>query len=96
MVSAKQHTVSTDEMRKPAAFLDRNNAFFRGSLVRRTTFVGREREQATLRQYLDQVLQGLGAVVMISGTAGVGKTRLVAEFCLVASDKGVQILGGAC
>ncbi|MGH9009850.1 MAG: adenylate/guanylate cyclase domain-containing protein, partial [Acidimicrobiia bacterium] len=40
----------------------------------RTPFVGRETERAELRRLLGRTLQGSGAVVMIGGEPGVGKT----------------------
>src|SRR4051812_35823441 len=43
--------------------------------------VGRAREQAALRQALDEVLAGRGALVLIGGEAGIGKTAL-AEWAL--------------
>jgi hypothetical protein len=49
------------------------------SIVPPTTFVGREAESAILRRYLDQARQGTGSVVLISGTAGIGKTRIAHE-----------------
>jgi tetratricopeptide (TPR) repeat protein len=89
-------TARADEIRSPAPLLHRDNTYFQGNFVRRTTFVGREMERAALRRYLDQVLRGFGAVVMIAGTAGVGKTRITAEFSLEASEKRVLTLMGAC
>jgi class 3 adenylate cyclase len=44
-----------------------------------TPFVGREAELAVLRERLAQVRQGLGQVVLLSGDAGMGKSRLVQQ-----------------
>jgi tetratricopeptide (TPR) repeat protein len=79
----------------PAPLLHRDDRYFSSTFLRQTRFVGREGERARLRHYLDQVLTGVGAVVLIAGTAGVGKTRLVEEFSLEAVN-GVLILRGAC
>ena len=45
-----------------------------------TPFVGREAELALLRQRWTQVKEGLGQVVVLSGEAGIGKSRLVHTF----------------
>ena len=47
--------------------------------VMRPQFVGRESEMKTLRAMLQDVLVGEQRVVLISGEAGVGKSRLVEE-----------------
>ena len=44
-----------------------------------TAIVGRDRETSTMRQALDDVRAGAGGIVLISGEAGVGKSRLLAE-----------------
>jgi class 3 adenylate cyclase len=44
-----------------------------------TSIVGRERETSTMRQALDDVRAGTGGFVLISGEAGVGKSRLLAD-----------------
>jgi ABC-type oligopeptide transport system substrate-binding subunit/class 3 adenylate cyclase len=41
--------------------------------------VGRDRELAAIRQGLDDVLAGTGGILFITGEAGIGKSRLVAE-----------------
>jgi predicted ATPase len=41
--------------------------------------IGRERELATLFSALDHAIAGNGAVVVVSGPAGVGKSRLLTE-----------------
>jgi class 3 adenylate cyclase/tetratricopeptide (TPR) repeat protein len=45
-----------------------------------TPFVGRERELATLRAIWVRVLRGQGQVEGVVGEAGMGKSRLIAEF----------------
>ena len=42
-----------------------------------TPLVGREQEVALLRERWAQVKDGLGQVVLLSGEAGIGKSRLV-------------------
>src|SRR5262249_52836175 len=46
----------------------------------RTPFVGRAQELATLHAVWADVIQGQGHVVGVVGEAGMGKSRLVAEF----------------
>ena len=41
--------------------------------------IGREREVAALHALIDQVRQGQGQVLLLSGEAGIGKSRLAAE-----------------
>ena len=50
---------------------------------------GREAERAELRRCLDQAVRGQGALVMIGGEPGVGKTRLAEELLLEARQRGV-------
>jgi predicted ATPase/class 3 adenylate cyclase len=49
--------------------------------------VGREAELALIEQKLDLALQGQGQIVGITGEAGLGKTRLVAEVIRIARDR---------
>ncbi|MGA7669966.1 MAG: BREX system ATP-binding domain-containing protein, partial [Nitrolancea sp.] len=58
--------------------------------------VGREREQATLRQALDDMLAGHGSLVLISGEAGIGKTTLVDWLANTAESEGCLVLKGGC
>src|SRR4051812_50111397 len=55
-------------------------------------FIGREAELATLTAALDAAVGGDPAVVLLSGEAGVGKTRLVEEAAERAGEAGA---GGA-
>src|SRR3989304_2519569 len=59
-------------------------------------FVGREAERAELRRCLDQVARGQGALVMIGGEPGVGKTRLAEEVMAEARQRGMTALIGHC
>src|ERR1700722_15370791 len=58
--------------------------------------VGRAAEMAALEAALDTVRQGEPAAVLIGGEAGMGKTRLIAEFTAAARGTGVRVLTGAC
>jgi tetratricopeptide (TPR) repeat protein len=58
--------------------------------------VGREGERADLRRLLDQTVRGRGALVMIGGEPGVGKTRLAEELLLEARQRGVLAWTGHC
>jgi len=50
--------------------------------------VGREREQAKLRAALAAALAGRGALVLIGGEAGLGKTTLAEALLTEASAQG--------
>ncbi len=58
--------------------------------------VGREREQVTLRQALDEMFAGHGSLVLISGEAGIGKTTLVEWLANEAVGAGCLVLKGGC
>jgi class 3 adenylate cyclase/tetratricopeptide (TPR) repeat protein len=66
------------------------------ALLERTPFVGREVERAELRRCLDQAARGQGALVMIGGEPGVGKTRLAEELAAEARQRGMLSLAGHC
>ncbi|HEY0319187.1 MAG TPA: AAA family ATPase [Solirubrobacterales bacterium] len=54
--------------------------------------IGRDRERARLRELLDDAVTGEGALVLVAGEAGVGKTRLLDE---LAASTEVPVLVGA-
>ena len=58
--------------------------------------VGRAREFGRLLALLDKAADGEPIVALISGDAGVGKTRLVAELTLRAGERGFIVLSGRC
>ena len=59
-----------------------------------TPLVGRDRERTTMAGLLDGVLDGAGAVALIEGESGVGKTRLLAEAVADARWRGMTVLWG--
>ncbi len=60
-----------------------------------SVLVGRERETYALDAALDDlVTQGRGSLVLITGEAGIGKTRLAAERRSHALARGAQWLEG--
>jgi tetratricopeptide (TPR) repeat protein len=52
--------------------------------------VGRERQVDQLRRYVDALVQGRGALVLIVGDAGIGKTRLAEEAMEIAGAAGAD------
>lgn len=58
--------------------------------------MGREREQVRLRAYLEDALGGRGALVLVGGEAGIGKTTLVAALEHDARVRGALVLTGGC
>ncbi len=59
-------------------------------------FVGRDAEGLRLRNLVDSALAGHGAVAMIGGGPGVGKTRLAMEIAAYAASKGFRSFIGHC
>jgi hypothetical protein len=60
------------------------------------TFVGRGAEMGRLRARLRDLAAGRGGVVMISGEAGIGKTRFTEELAAVAGAEGAEVMSGRC
>jgi len=58
--------------------------------------VGRDAELSQLLKLLDTAAAGQPVVTLISGDAGVGKTRLVTELAARARDRGFTVLSGRC
>jgi DNA-binding CsgD family transcriptional regulator len=61
----------------------------------RSPLRGREREIAVIRRKLSQVRAGTGAVVVVEGSAGLGKTRLLDECVSIAGELSFLVGRGA-
>jgi DNA-binding CsgD family transcriptional regulator len=62
----------------------------------RTPLRGRDEEVATIRRRLDEVRSGTGSVIVIEGSPGLGKTRLVDECASLATAMSFSVgLGSA-
>lgn len=59
-------------------------------------FVGRRNELDTLRALIRRTQAGHGGFALLSGEAGVGKSRLVEETSRYAEDSDVMVLSGRC
>jgi DNA-binding SARP family transcriptional activator len=59
-------------------------------------FVGRERELALLDAALADARGGRGGLALVSGEAGIGKSRLVDELAARAAGMGTRVLWGRC
>jgi DNA-binding CsgD family transcriptional regulator len=58
--------------------------------------VGRVADLAALRDALKRTRSAEPSTVLVGGEAGVGKTRLVEEFCRSAAAEGAHVLTGQC
>lgn len=58
--------------------------------------VGRAGEIARLRDAVDAARSGHGAVVLVAGEAGIGKSRLVQEAAALARERRMSVLRGRC
>jgi len=66
------------------------------SSIESGSFIGRERELTQLRQNWARVCEGQRRLVLLTGEAGIGKTRLAAEFASCVRGEGAIIIyGGA-
>src|ERR1700749_4203871 len=60
------------------------------------TLVGRDAELARLRGLLQDAAAGHAVTGLVSGDAGIGKSRLVAEAMQIAERDGFTVLCGQC
>jgi class 3 adenylate cyclase len=67
-----------------------------GPARQRAIFVGRDRELAELLAALDDLPGRRGALFLLSGEPGIGKTRLVEEFAARATQRGARVISGRC
>jgi len=58
--------------------------------------IGRESELAGLRAALERSLAGHAQVILLTGEAGIGKTRLALAFADIALQRSAMVLWGAC
>ena len=58
--------------------------------------IGRDAELVAVRRALDEACGGRGRLVVISGEAGIGKTRLLAELRAEAVTRDARVLPGLC
>lgn len=59
-------------------------------------FVGRDRELGDLDAALAEIQRGTGALELITGEPGIGKTRLMAELARLAGQRGLRVVSGRC
>jgi DNA-binding SARP family transcriptional activator len=62
----------------------------------RTPYVGRDDERTQLGRLLGEALDARGALALIGGEPGVGKTRLAEEVGVEAGARGFRVLVGRC
>lgn len=69
-----------------------------GAWRRETPLVGRKREMARIEEVIERASAGRGQLLVISGEAGVGKSRLLEDVIALARGKvpGMHGLGGNC
>jgi DNA-binding CsgD family transcriptional regulator len=77
-------------MSEPAEILEFMPEVSQGRLV------GREAELGRLLTLLGEAAAGRPVVALVSGDAGVGKTRLVTELSVAARERGYAVLTGRC
>jgi DNA-binding CsgD family transcriptional regulator len=58
--------------------------------------IGRARELAVLKSLIDGARCGHGRIALVSGEAGIGKSRLLAEAKTYAASQGFLLLQGSC
>jgi len=64
--------------------------------VAEPTLFGRDRPLAVLRAAIGRTLDGQGALVLVSGEPGIGKTALASEAAIEAKRRGALVLSGTC
>ena len=74
----------------------RRSGLRESSLPRTAVFVDRESELAILNNFLQQVENGHGQALGVVGEAGIGKSRLIAEFHRQLGDERVTWVEGRC
>src|SRR5262249_19900427 len=83
----------TDPIRASEVVYERNDPV---ALLNQTPFVGRATQLKKLVSKLSQALNGIGAIAMVRGEPGIGKTRMLEEFADRARQESALVLRGAC
>lgn len=60
------------------------------------TLIGRDRQRGVISRALEQATRGKGQVILVSGEAGMGKSRLAVEAKRIAAQLGMGVLQGNC
>ena len=58
--------------------------------------VGRTGELNTITGFLDEAVTGAGCVVGVTGSAGIGKSRLIREMTAIAAARGIEVFTTHC
>ena len=77
------------EARRPAAKQGRNGTHRTAASSGR--IFGRDAELGAVREALRRLDDGVGAVVVVEGAAGIGKSRLLAEITSIARETGIAV-----
>ena len=64
------------------------------SVTQQPELIGREKELKILTEALDSAISGEGSTMLVSGEAGIGKSRLIEEFLTFAKTKDIKVLSG--
>ena len=91
MLTAKSAAVGVDGVSQAGGILEDMSARRRSPVL-----VGRAEHLAALDAALDRARAGGPSTMLISGEAGIGKSRLVDEFAARASAAGARVLAGGC
>jgi len=98
-VRAALSAVSSSELRVPSgpdSEPETHDSKLRDNPLYRRTFVGRENELRQLRAGFDAAASGQGALVMVVGEPGIGKTALIEQLATYAALRGGKALVGHC
>ncbi len=68
----------------------------KGTLLDTPPMIGRREEMEILKEHLNGALKSNSSTVLVSGEAGIGKTRLVEELKYIAKENNSKILEGQC
>lgn len=86
----------TDELMHLIQTLEGKWEFEPSETTTNTPFVGRGKEVEQITQLLTHTSTEQGQVVVISGEPGIGKSRLIQEMTILASQRGFQTLHANC